>query len=102
MLWCAAPMEHGTLHTLIPPAELKQLLQRSDARGLARLLGHLLAIAGTLALYVLALRERHAVWILPASICYGFTLVTMFSAMHECVHRTAFKSAWLNAAVGWF
>ena len=26
----------------------------------------------------------------------------MFAAMHESVHRTAFKSRWLNNAVGWF
>ncbi len=30
----------------------------------------------------------------------GFTLVTMFAAMHESVHRTAFKSRWLNDGVG--
>ena len=33
---------------------------------------------------------------------FGFTLVTMFAAMHESIHRTAFKSSWLNDGVGWF
>jgi fatty acid desaturase len=37
-----------------------------------------------------------------AAIPFGFTLVTMFAAMHECVHRTAFKSRWLNDGVAWF
>jgi fatty acid desaturase len=27
--------------------------------------------------------------------------VTMFAAMHEAVHRTAFRSLWLNNSVGW-
>ena len=36
-----------------------------------------------------------------AAVAFGFTLVTMFAAMHECVHRTAFRSQWLNNGVGW-
>ena len=36
------------------------------------------------------------------AITLGFTLVTMFAAMHEAVHRTAFKSQQLNDGVAWF
>jgi len=83
--------------------ELRQLQQRSDAKGLLRLLGHLLAIGGTGLVYTLA-RQRHWPLLLQAAcaLALGFTLVTMFAAMHESVHRTAFKSRWLNDAVGWF
>jgi len=34
-------------------------------------------------------------------ILHGFPIVTMFAPMHECVHKTAFKTPWLNELVGW-
>lgn len=82
--------------------ELKELQKRSDARGLVRFATHLVAIAATGALYGLAL-ARGASWLLvvPAAVAFGFTLVTMFAAMHEAVHRTAFESRQLNDAAAW-
>ncbi|RYZ03777.1 MAG: fatty acid desaturase [Myxococcales bacterium] len=87
----------------IAPAELRQLQQRSDARGLLRLSGHMLAIGVTGGLYTVA-RQRGATLALlaPCAIALGFTLVTMFATMHEAVHRTAFKSRALNDSVAWF
>ena len=83
--------------------ELGTLQQRSDARGLLRLAGHLVAIAGAAALYTLALQRSASLLILAAcALALGFPLVTMFATMHECVHKTAFKSRWLNASVAWF
>jgi fatty acid desaturase len=82
---------------------LAQLQHRSDARGLARLLLHVSAIAVTAAVYALAL-SQHAPLVLTtlSALSYGFTLVTLFAAMHECVHRTAFASRALNDGVAWF
>ncbi|NEQ34209.1 MAG: fatty acid desaturase [Leptolyngbya sp. SIO4C5] len=41
-------------------------------------------------------------WIaVPALIVYGFSLASMFAALHECVHRTAFASQRLNDGVAW-
>lgn len=86
----------------IPAEQLRSLQARSDARGLARLAGHLAAIAGTGAVYGVALqRSAPVVVVAAAAVGFGFTLVTMFAAMHESVHRTAFRSLWLNNAVGW-
>jgi fatty acid desaturase len=83
--------------------ELKRLQQRSDARGLARLAGHFAAIAGSAFLYAWSIeRQSHRLVVLLLAVVLGFTLVTMFAAMHEAVHRTAFKSRWLNDGVGWF
>jgi fatty acid desaturase len=83
--------------------ELKRLQRRSDARGLGRLAGHLAAISGSGFLYAWSIeRGSHPLVVLPLAVVLGFTLVTMFAAMHEAVHRTAFKSRWLNDAVGWF
>ncbi len=36
-----------------------------------------------------------------AGVIYGITLATMFAALHECIHRTAFASVRLNDAVAW-
>ena len=91
---------------LIPQEELRKLQQRSDARGLGRLAGHLAAVGFCGFAYALSLQNpagalRMALATLAAT-ALGFTLVTMFAAMHESVHRTAFKSLWLNNAVAWF
>lgn len=82
--------------------ELRTLQQRSDGRGVLRLAGHLIAIAGTGALYAASLaRSSHVALSLACGTLFGFTLVTMFAAMHESVHRTAFKTRWLNDLVAW-
>jgi len=87
----------------IAQAELLTLQRRSDAQGLVRLAGHLLAIAATGAGYALALQHSAPLVVrLGAALALGFTLVTMFAAMHESVHRTAFKSRRLNDGVAWF
>jgi fatty acid desaturase len=87
----------------IAASELAKLQQRSDTRGLLRLAGHLLAIGVAGALYASAL-ARPAPFALRAlgALALGFTLVTMFAAMHESVHRTAFRSRRLNDGVAWF
>src|SRR3954469_13417671 len=87
----------------IAPGELRQLQQRSDAKGLLRLLGHGVAIGVTGAVYTLAGRSGAPLALVaPCAIALGFTLVTLFATMHEAVHRTAFKSRALNDSVAWF
>ncbi len=91
----AAPTD---LRARIDPAELKALQERSDAKGLTRAAGHLaLIIGGGIAVGL----TWGTWWALPAVLFYGFTLVTMFAAMHESVHRTAFKSSALNDGMAW-
>lgn len=78
---------------------IRSLSQRSDRKGLLRFGSHLLAMAATGSLVWLT---RANWWLLvPAMVLHGFTIVTMFAPMHECVHRTAFNSRWLNEVVGW-
>jgi fatty acid desaturase len=104
MLQLAMPessSEESELAAIIGAAELAQLQKRSDARGLARFAGHLLAIAGTGALYALTIHRSAAIACqVLAGVALGFTLVTMFAAMHEAVHRTAFNSQRLNDVCG--
>jgi fatty acid desaturase len=88
--------------TALSAGQHRALQRRSDTRGLVRFAGHLGAIFAAAALYAVAL--RHTGWSpasLAAAIVYGFTLVTMFAPMHESVHRTAFRSLWLNNTAGW-
>ena len=75
------------------PAEL---FERSDAEGLLRLAIHL----GMLACTGFALASRVGLaGSLVAIILHGLVLTFLFSALHECIHATAFKSRWLNDAV---
>jgi fatty acid desaturase len=79
--------------------DVRALSHRSDARGLMRFGAHLAVMTAT---GFLVWRSMPSPWLLvPAMALHGFTIVTMFAPMHECVHRTAFKSRRLNEIVGW-
>jgi fatty acid desaturase len=80
-------------------AMLRALNSRSDWRGAVRFLGHGLTILVTGGL-VYTLRAK-LVLLVPAMILHGFAMMTLFAPMHECVHITAFRSRWLNRAIGW-
>lgn len=106
-LRASTPAEPGFTPSIAPAsldaAGLRHLQQRSNARGLQRLAAHLAVLGAALALHALSL-QRPSAWPLHVvtATAYGFTLVTLFAAMHEAVHRTAFRSQWLNDTVAWF
>jgi fatty acid desaturase len=77
--------------------ELHALMARSDGPALARAAWHLgfLAVTGAL---VWALRST--AWVVPLVVVHGYALVFLFCAFHEAAHRTAFRTRWLNAALG--
>jgi len=84
-------------HPLRPdPASLKALSERCDGPGVRRILAHLglAAVTGTA-----VLAAPGAWWLLPA-VVHGIVLVFLFAPLHETVHRTAFRTGWLNRAVG--
>lgn len=72
------------------------LLERSDAKGLARLALHggLLACTG----FLVAVAWPTA-WSVPAMLLHGVVLAFLFSPLHECIHTTAFRNRLLNDAV---
>ena len=78
---------------------IRSLSRRSNVQGFIRFGAHF----GLIFLTGLLVWNSLPNWYLlvPASILYGFTLVTMFAAMHECVHRTAFASPIWNEVFGW-
>ena len=85
----------------IPPEvdrrPLAILARRSDRLGLFRLAGHAGTLAGTGALVLAA--ASHPALLLPAMALHGAVLIFLFAPLHECIHRTAFRSRRLNDAV---
>jgi fatty acid desaturase len=74
---------------------LRALARRSDRRGFYQLAGHLgaLVLTGTMVLHATG------AWLLPAMLVHGIVLVFLFAALHETVHRTAFRSHRINDGV---
>jgi fatty acid desaturase len=83
----------------LPIGTVRDLSQRSDTRGLLRFVAHLACLAVTGALVWAA--QSSWLLLIPAMTLHGFAIVTMFAPMHECIHRTAFKTRQLNEAFGW-
>lgn len=89
----------ATSSARLDKAELKGLSGRSDAKGLAQLGLHVAALTIT---GMLVWQSLGTLWLFPAWVLHGLVLVFLFTALHECIHRTAFRSRWLNGAVAWF
>lgn len=70
----------------------------SDRAGLTHLAGHALLLAAT----ALAIAWARGTLLLPvALLLHGVVLSFLFAPLHEAIHRTAFRSLWLNNAVAW-
>ncbi len=83
---------------VISRKRLKALRERRDAPGLIHLVIHVLALVATGTLVHFALGS----WLLiPAWLVHGTVIVLLFAPLHECSHGTAFRSRWLNSAVGY-
>jgi fatty acid desaturase len=90
------PLVRFTAHQL-PRQELHSLMARSDGPALRRAAAHLGALAVTGALLW---RLRATGWALPLLVAHGYVLAFVFCAFHETAHRTAFRTRWLNTALG--
>jgi fatty acid desaturase len=77
---------------------VRQLSQRSDARGFLQLAVHLGLLCATGAGVFMS---RGSPWLAPALVLHGIVLSFLFCALHESIHRTAFASRWPNEAVAW-
>jgi fatty acid desaturase len=74
---------------------LRELTARWDRKGLVQLGGH----AGVLLLSGSAVwQAQGTLWLLPAMLAHGILLVFLFAPLHEAIHRTAFRTRWLNDA----
>ena len=86
------------MQEIIDRITLRGLSRRSDRRGALQLALHctLLSMTG-----FLVYSARGTVWLLPAIVLHGAVLDLLFCALHETIHRTAFRSRWMNDAVAW-
>lgn len=92
-------MEDVVYHSVrIDRARLAALNVRSDARGLLHLAGHgtALLVSG-----IILSRAIGSWWVVPATVLHGAVLVSLFAPLHETIHRTAFRSRWLNDGLAW-
>ena len=71
-------------------------MQRSDRKGLVRLALHGAALALTTWLLI---STANSAWFVLALWAHGGLLVFLFAPLHESIHRTAFRSRWLNTLV---
>ena len=91
------PLTQALAEGKLTRADLKSLMQRSDAQGLRRLGLWLLLLAATTTLVTLTWNS----WLIwPAMFVHGIVLVHHFSLQHECVHYTVFLTRWLNDLAG--
>lgn len=77
---------------------LGPLTRRSDAKGVAQLAGHAGALAVTGGCVAASIGTA---WFALALLAHGFVLIFLFAPLHETIHRSAFRSGWLNTAVAW-
>ncbi len=73
--------------------QFADLTKRSNVKGLIQLAFHIICFSATTLLIVYS---RGGMGLLPALFLHGVVLVFLFSALHETIHRTAFKSRRLN------
>ena len=81
---------------ILPAAHLSDLYRRSNACGLMHLAAHLVLVAAS----GLAIALAPNGWLqIAAMLVHGVFLAALFAPLHECVHRTPFKSRRLNDLV---
>jgi fatty acid desaturase len=78
---------------------LGTLTRRSDGAGIGQLAWHFAVLLVTGYFVSSSIGTYWLAFALPA---HGFVLVFLFAPLHETIHRTAFRSRWINAAVAWF
>lgn len=83
---------------IVDRQQVKALSRRSDGPGLLFLAGHGATLGITGAAIWTALGTW---WLLPAMFLHGIVIVHLFAPFHEATHGTAFRTQWLNDAVGW-
>ncbi|HMB47774.1 MAG TPA: fatty acid desaturase [Afifellaceae bacterium] len=89
-----ANLDHRTLIAGLEKAERDELLARSDRPGLIRMAVHW----GAIVLAAVLIVWRVPFW--PVlMVVEGILIVFLFTTLHETIHKTAFRSAWLNDAV---
>ena len=85
---------------LLPRSVLAELNSGSDRPGVIRLVSHLLTIG--MGGWLWAQVGLPMLLRLVGLLASGIGLATAFAPLHECCHRTAFRSRQVNDAVAWW
>ena len=83
---------------LVGGKNLHAMSELRNGPGLAFLAGHAAALAATGGMLALAWGSW---WAAPAVFIHGVVVVHLFAPFHEATHGHAFRTPWLNRAVGW-
>jgi len=86
-------------HPAIAGSKLRDLTARSDRKGTLQLAGHLVLLGAGSTLIIWA---ESLWWLLPALLGQAVAVIFLFAPLHECIHRTAFRSRRVNDAVARF
>lgn len=85
---------HKTVIASLDPDTRKALLKRSDLAGMKQALLHF----GLIAICSLYIYLTLPMW--PIVLVFqGLLLVFLFTALHETIHGTAFKTSWINVDI---
>ena len=89
------PTKHPAQDPVADPAAVKALARRQDTPGLRHLTLHLglLAVTGFFCL------TAEGSVLVAALLSHGILLAFLFTPLHECIHRTAFATPWINRVV---
>jgi fatty acid desaturase len=87
-------MDHRNFVESLPVEQRRHLTEKSDRKGLLALSVHWGAIFCVGGL----IRVHSPFWPL-LMVVQGVLLVFLFTALHETIHRTAFKTPWINEGV---
>ena len=87
--------DHQVALAVLGRERVAALAELTDRPGLIRLASHL----SLLTLTGWAVLAADGWWRLPAQAIHGVVLVFLFTTLHECIHRTAFRTPRLNDGV---
>ena len=82
-------------------AEVRALSEKQDRAGFVRAATHWGAVLGLGFLIWRVSTDYGLVWAFPLMVVQGLLTAFLFCALHECTHKTAFRSKWLNVLVGY-
>lgn len=88
-------MDHKRLLASLTAEERNRLTELSDGPGLFKLLQHVVCMGALIGLIAAAVPGWPLLMLL-----LGIQQVFLFTLLHETVHRTPFRSVWINKLVG--
>lgn len=87
-----------TFHDGLTAEALRPLYTRRDGPGVLRVVAQ---VAGAVGSGLVLMRAEDGAAFGVALAVHSVFQLSFFGALHECAHRTAFRSRWLNELVAW-